>query len=143
MSSFFLNHSIFNWTDDFNYSKCHTYEILVKNGNWIKPTNLEQTSFLINNLGGEKVSVVLKMSVIMPYYLTDLVRQYVKDGQVIEQIVSPLSSLQEEVLRKTEEFALMQGFQKLPETYIDRVVPNIELDLAKPATIYNCLFEDE
>ena len=69
--------------------------------------------------------------------------KYVKDGQVIEQIVSPLSSLQEEVLRKTEEFALMQGFQKLPETYIDRVVPNIELDLAKPATIYNCLFEDE
>jgi hypothetical protein len=144
LKSEFNGYPVFNWTDDFNYSKCHTYEILLHPGTVAKPGSLEQEQTFIRSVGGQKYSLLLKMSVIASYYLAGVFRRQLdSNGQVIEQLIQPEIPLQVEFLQKVDQFAQRNGFEPINRTYLAQVVPNVKLDLAQCCTVYNCLFEDE
>jgi hypothetical protein len=142
----FLGFPVYNWTDDFNYSKCHTYEILLHKDILSNPGSLAEEQRLIRRLGGRKYSILLKLSVVVPYYLVQLLRRELDtDGQVIEQAVEPETHLHIQMLQRAQQFAEYHGFKRLPRNYLSQLVPDVKLELADPGTVtvYNCLFEDQ
>lgn len=142
----FRGYPVYNWTEGFNYSKCHTYEILLHKGIFYSPGSLAEEQRLIRELAGRKYSILLKLSVVAPYYLARVLRQELdNEGQVLQQAVEAEKPLQAQMLRKAEQFAEGHGFKQLPRAYLSQLVPNVELELAElgTVTVYNCLFEDQ
>lgn len=142
----FVGYPVYNWTDDFNYSKCHTYEILLHKGIFYNPGSLAEEQRLIRQLGGYKYSILLKLSVIAPYYLVQVLRRELdNNGQVSEQAVEPKTPLHVQMLQRAKQFAEYHGFKQLPRDYLSQLVPDVKLELAETGTVtvYNCLFEDQ
>lgn len=141
----FPNHTIVNWTD-LNYGKCHSYQILLPSGQHVCPGSLEEERNLLTRLGGEQRSILLKMSIVAPYYLLRVLsRKLGAKGQIEESIGEPKNVEELELTRLCSQFAERNGYVELPRQFLHALVPDAELELAEPgtATVYNCLFEDQ
>lgn len=134
---------VFNWTDGFNYDKCHTYEILLHHGKWNKPTSMAEAQALITEIGGDKYSILLKISVIMPYFLVDYVHQFLDNQKINEEIGNFQNEQQCETTSKLKKIFRGLNFKEIPRSYLKIIVPGIKLEFSDPATVYNCLFIDE
>lgn len=146
LSIAFPSYTIWNLGDNFNYSKCHTYAILLHPGRLSEPRSYAEAVGLVERLGGCEVILLLKLSAVVPYYLITLLARIVNDhGTLVEQYIAPTTHKQIEALRQASAWAENQGFVAIPEEYLAVVVPGAELELAEPGkvTVYNCLFEDE
>jgi hypothetical protein len=142
----FSGYPVYNWTDGFNYSKCHTYEILLHKYIFSSSESLIDEQTLIRKLGGNKHSILIKLSIILPYYLTTVLqRQLDAKGEIIERSIIPETNFHLQMLEKANQFAERHGFQELPRDYLSYIIPDIKLELASPGTVtvYNCLFEDQ
>lgn len=139
-------HTVYNWTDDFTYSKCHSYEILLQKIPLPRPESLEAEQRLIRMMEGEKYSVLLKLSVVAPYYAVFLLRRTLgPHAEIVESVVSPQTPSQIDLLQRVRNFAVGNGYTELEGTYLSEPVPGVALELAGEGKvlIYNCLFEDQ
>jgi hypothetical protein len=142
----FAGYSMWNLGDGFNYSKCYTYAILLHPGQYRYPESLAEELERIRRFGGQQYTLLLKLSVIAPYYLAKiLLRTLDGHGNRVEEEMRSPSEEHAALLRRAEEFAERQGFVRIPREYLAVLVPGAELELAQPGevTVYNCLFEDE
>lgn len=53
LRSIFTGYTLVNWPD-FNYGKCHTYEVLMPRGSTAAPGSLEEEQQLLRALGGAR-----------------------------------------------------------------------------------------
>lgn len=146
LAAAFPDHRIENLGDNFNYSKCHTYTIMLQPGRIRHTGTYAEEMELIAQLGGRYVMLLLKLSAVVPYYLlTLLVRTLGAQGTIVEQHFAQTTPEEIDLWRRAQDWAESQGFAPIPEEYLTVVVPGAELELADPGkvTIYNCLFEDE
>jgi hypothetical protein len=141
----FQGYSIFNLTDDFNYSKCHTYQILAHAGKLLQPASLEEGKELLVRLGGQEYSILLKLSVVLPFYQAIYLCREMVGKNIIEKRMEPKTTEHRELLERVHGFAKARRFEVISEEYLKILVPNATLELAKPGTVtvYNCLFEDQ
>lgn len=144
LAEYLRGYTVFNWTD-FNYGKCHTYEILLPRGEFSLPGSAAEGRTLLQSLGGQRHSILLRLSAVAPYYLIRLLRSNIAGEQIVQQEVQPSTGEQQELLQRVEQFAQERGFRALPGDYLQQLVPGAALELAVPGTVtvYNCLFEDE
>ena len=135
-----------NWTD-FNYSKCHTYELLLPREIRSSPGSLEEEQQLIQSLGGSRASLLLKLSAIAPYYLLCVVVRTInpQDGSVHERYTLSRSTEERGLWEQLVSFAEQSGFSPIDPESLSMLIPEIEMELAEPGTVtaYNCLFEDQ
>lgn len=142
----FAGSTIWNLGDGFNYSKCYTYGIPLYAGSHRYPESLTEERQLISAAGGALDILLLKLSVVAPYYIVKLVRRTVgSGGQIEESEVIADDSKHIEFVGRARQFAVTRGFAEIPSSMLNAVVPGAELDLAPvgQVTVYNCLFEDE
>jgi len=139
------DYSFFNLTD-FNYGKCHTYEIYLPAGIFKEPGSLQEERQLIQHLGGRRFGFLLKLSSVAPYFLLQLLSRTVDpSGQVSEEFTKTSTVEQRKMAEKLSRFAKSHAFRPIPLEFLTHRIPGIELELAKPGTVnvYNCLFEDQ
>ncbi len=142
----FDGYSLENWTD-FNYGKCHTYEILMPRGQLALSGSLEDEQQLLRNLGGSRASLLLKLSAIAPYYLISVVERYLDDrsGSIHERYERARNEEERGLWTIASAFAEQHGFSAIDLESLSMPIPEIEMELAEPGTttVYNCLFEDQ
>ena len=141
----FAGFAVFNWGDGFAYGKCHPYEILCHPGRFAQPGSKAEDQALVRQLGGRRVSVLLKLSAVLPYYLVKLLCREYNGDEPVERDASPENDLQKDVFARAVRFAESRGFKPIPEDDLEKLVPGALLELAAPGTVtvYNCLFEDQ
>ena len=139
----FQGYSVFNLTD-FNYGKCHTYEILAHRGSFVEPGSLEKDKKLIMLLGGQKYSILLKLSTVLPCYLIGFFCRKFESGEPIDRKLQPETLEHKALFQRAERFAQEKGYEPILEEFLGKPVPGASLELAEPGTVsvYNCLFED-
>ena len=142
----FPGHSAWNIGDGFNYSKCYTYVIPVDTEDLSYEEWFAHEPEVITRLGGQEYLIVLKLSVVAPYYLETMIQRTIDDqGRIKERETEPMGAEQLELTQRSLQFAERNGFTQLPKEFINELVPHAALELAEPGTVtvYNCLFEDE
>jgi hypothetical protein len=146
LRAIFAGYTLVNWTD-VNYGKCHTYEVMMPRGSTAAPGSLEEEQQLVRALGGSRASLLLKLSVIAPYYLLCVV---VRDLEahaesVRERYVQPRSAEEQDLWTRAVEFAEQHGFSAIDLESLSAPISEIEIELAEPGAViaYNCLFEDQ
>lgn len=146
LGAIFAGYTLVNWTD-FNYGKCHTYEVLLPRGLAASPGSFEEERQLQRALGGSRSSLLLKLSAIAPYYLICIaVRDLDALGESVrERYVRPRGAEEQELWARGNEFAKQHGFSAIDPASLAAPISEIEMELAEPGTvtIYNCLFEDQ
>jgi hypothetical protein len=145
LRALFTGYTLVNWTD-FNYGKCHTYEVLMPRGATTSPGSLEEEQQLLRSLGGSRASLMLKFSVIAPYYLLCIaVRDVDAHDEVHERYMQPRDAEERELWARAVGFAKQHGFSAIDLESLSAPVSEIEMELAEPGTVtvYNCLFEDQ
>ena len=138
-------YSVWNLTD-FNYDKCHTYVIPAHRADIDEPGSAEADRALIARLGGRRHDVLLKLSVVLPYYLVALLEREVDaGGAIVERLSRQPTAEQSALAGRVEDFARRQGAAVIPRELLCELVPGAELELADPGTVtvYNCLFDDQ
>lgn len=140
----FAGYAVENWTD-FNYGKCHTYEILMPRGLDAAPGSIEEEQQLLRSLGGSRASLLLKLSAVAPYYLLCVtVRSFDDRGDSVHERYEQARSAEEQALwTLAVQFASEHGFSAIDLESLSMPMPEIEMELAEPGTVtvYNCLFE--
>jgi len=119
----FVGYKVKNQTD-FNYSYCNSFDVEMN----------------ARGASGQFYKLTLKISFIVDAYTLHLT-EYSNDkkrGKVIssEGITEVLF-----IIKKIKQFMEQKGFQEIYDD-MNVVVPNVELELAKTATIGKCLFDD-
>ncbi|HEY3368696.1 MAG TPA: hypothetical protein VGK74_26870 [Symbiobacteriaceae bacterium] len=109
-----------------------------------KAPSLEQALAQLSGLGGSMTCVFLAISVIAPFFRTDVqIRELAPDGGIrLRQVGTDTCPA---AVDRARTFAAQREFTELPDDVVNGVIPDVELDL-KPrgqVTIYNCLFYDE
>jgi len=144
IESEFEGYPVFDWTDDFNYSKCHTYEVVLHLFDLQKPKSSSDLTELVRKMEGAIYSIILKVSVIQPYYLIGLLKRSAGENQKItEKLILPQCNLHQDMLTRLEKLVENERFQKIQRELLKISVPEINLELAQFVTVYNCLFEDQ
>lgn len=142
----FTGYTLVNWTD-FNYGKCHTYEVLMPRGSTTSPGSFEEEQQLQRAIGGSRASLLLKLSVIAPYYLLCVVVRDIdaQDESVRERSVQPRGVEDRELWARAVGFAAQHGFSAIDLESLSAPISEVEMELAEPGTVtvYNCLFEDQ
>jgi hypothetical protein len=146
LHAIFTGYTLVNWTD-FNYGKCHTYEILMPRGSTASPASVEEEQQLLRALGGSRASLLLKLSVVAPYYLLCIVVRDIDayDESIRERYVQPRGAEERELWARAVGFAEQHRFSSIDLESLSAPVSEIEMELAEPGTVmvYNCLFEDQ
>ena len=129
LAAAFPGHAIWNLGDGFNYSKCYTYIILVEEGRLSYEEWWDQEKRLIQRLGGQEHLLLLKLSVVAPYFLVEVLqRSLSEDGHIREREIYPPTSQQRDLVHRAEQFAERHGFTLLPRAYLRQLVPHAELE---------------
>lgn len=141
----FPYNSVFNWTD-FNYGKAHSYEIVLHEGKYLPPHNRDEERAVLASLGGLRYSMLLRLSVVAPYYSVQFLRRKLDaDGQIQDRIQSrPWRNADVKALVTASRFCDSHHFEYLNDEVLTAVIPDVELELAEEGTVtvFNCLFED-
>lgn len=140
LSKAFEGYPVWNSTD-FNYGKCHSYEIVLHRRELRPAGSAKAQQAQIKQLGGTMSVLVLLLSVVANYYLLSFVQQ--RRGQLPRE-TQPKTKTHKELVSRAHQFATLHGFRDLPQEYLEHVLPDVELDLAERGSvkIFNCLFED-
>jgi hypothetical protein len=136
----FYGYTVWNWTE-FNYDRCHAYEIVMHPGAYVRPGSRDAWRILAQQLGGRLYSLNLMLSAVAPYYIVKVICVE-EDGQ--PRTVEAVSPIHQQLLDRAERFAQSRGFQKLPGQYFEHMLPDVELEIAPrgQVTVFNCLFTD-
>lgn len=109
---------------DFNYSYCNSFDLRV-------PETIIEGSYIITL----KLSFVVNAFVLfVTWYSPDFRR-----GRVVSVDDLPqLSKLYE----KVRHFAVANGFDEVPDSWLEIPIENVQLQLASVPNLDNCLFDD-
>ncbi|MBI1926743.1 hypothetical protein HYR99_21180 [Candidatus Poribacteria bacterium] len=132
---------------DWNYESCFRFDVLLHPG--VPYTVRDEASAieLVQKLCGTAYFLVLEISAVGPYYRYFFYQEiYDPSNQTLIETLSasPFSADHADILKKVVRYCEGKGLKRLGKELLDRVVPDIALDLAEKGevTIYNCLFAD-